>query len=107
MFGKRVQFVDDSGMADSEEQEYRIDGQYLDNQTKRFLFEQMQEQQRQNNLAAYAADQQRHSQASQSMDAERLSRAAQVKANGGRWIALPGNCWIDGDGNIVRSSDLR
>lgn len=106
MFGKKRN-NDETVMADAEEQEYRIGGLYLDNQTKQFILEQMQEQQRQNNLSAYAAEQQRHALASQSMSAERLSRAAQVRANGGRWIALPGNQWIDGDGNIVRASDLR
>lgn len=67
----------------------------------------MHDEQRQRNLAAYAAEQQRHATNYQAMESERRARAAQVKANGGKWIALPGNQWIDGDGNIVRSSDLR
>lgn len=93
-------------MADSEEQEYRITGQYFDNLTKQFIYEQLQDQQRQTDLSAYAAEQQRHSRAAQSMSADRLSRAAQVKANGGRCIVLPGNCYIDTEGNIIRASDL-
>lgn len=96
----------DNDMAESEALEHRITGTYLDNQTKQFILEQLNDQQRQNNLSAYAAEQQRYAQAAQSMDAERLSRAAQVKANGGQWIKLPGNRFIDAQGNIVYSSDL-
>ena len=105
--GKHPQYeADYHDLADSEEQEYRITNTYLDNQTRQFLFEQMQDEARQRNLAAYAAEQQQHAQAYQSMEAERLARAAQVKANGGRWLPLPGNRYIDPEGNIIYSSDL-
>lgn len=96
----------DNDLAESEALEHQITGAYLDNQTKQFILDQLNEQQRQNNLSAYAADQQRYAQSAQSMSADRLSRAAQVRANGGRCIALPGNCYIDPDGNIIRASDL-
>ncbi len=97
----------DNDMAESEALEHRITGTYLDNQTKQFILDQLNEQQRQNNLSAYAAEQQRYAQAAQSLDAERLSRAAQVRANGGRWISIGGNRYIDAEGNIVYASDLR
>lgn len=102
MFGKR----NDNQMAESEAIEWGIENAYVDNQTKRFLFEQLQDEQRQRNLAAYDAEQQRHAQNYQAMESERRARAAQVRANGGKWIALPGNRYIDADGNIVYASDL-
>ena len=74
---------------------------------RQFIFEQMQDEQRQRNLAAYDAEQQRHAQNYQAMESERRARAAQVRANGGQWIALPGNRFIDAEGNIVYASDLR
>ena len=74
---------------------------------KQFIFEQLQDEQRQRNLAAYDAEQQRHAQNYQAMESERRARAAQVRANGGQWIALHGNRFIDTQGNIVYSSDLR
>lgn len=103
LFGKRN---DDTVMADAEEQEYRIDNSFFDLQTKRFVYEQMQEEQRQRHLAEYSAEKKREAEGYQAMKAEQAARAAQVRANGGRWIALSGNRYIDGDGNIVYSSDL-
>ncbi len=105
MFGrKQVQFVDDSGMADSEEQEYRIGGLYLDNETKQFLYEQMQDQQRSAYRAEYDAEQRLYAERVNRYEQERLERAAMVKRNGGRWIQRADGSIIDGDGNIMSAS---
>jgi len=102
MFGKR----NDNQMAESEAIEWGIENAYVDNQTKRFLFEQLQDEQHQRNLAAYDAEQQRHAQNYQAMESERRARAALVRANGGKWIELPDGSCITGDGTIAYPSDL-
>jgi len=102
LFGKRSN--DETVMADAEEQEYRIDGIYLDNQRKRFELEQMQEQQRRADRAEYDAEQRMYADRAKRDEAERKARAAQVRANGGRWIQRDDGTWIDCDGKIVSAS---
>lgn len=98
---------DNDEMAVSEALEWQIENQYTDWQIKQFQFQQMKEQQRRADQAAYEAEQRMYTDRAKRHEQERLQRAAMVKRNGGKWIELPDGSCITGDGTIAYPSDLR
>ena len=103
MFGKRNS---DNELAESEAIEWGIENAYTDLQIKQFQFQQMQEAQRRADQAEYEADQRMYADRARQHEADRKARAAQVRANGGRWIMQKDGSAIDSDGNIIDASYL-
>lgn len=95
----------DDEMAESESLEWAIENQYSDLLIKRHQYDQLQEQQRRADRAEYDAEQQMYADRARQHESDRQARAAQVRANGGRWIQRFDGSFIDQDGNILSASE--